>query len=177
MIRYENDVIEYLRLPSVPKKNWDGRSSFKDGVAVVKMLDGSEAYAVATFDEERDAKPNIKKVFSIEPFSDITAIYVVPSYMDNDVESFDVDDESKAAAQRLVEEAKALEEVNETVVDESANGNEYYFDTIHNDEEARAFIKAHMKRNKQKGRVPEDHEAILMRLGVIYSNVNRKKVK
>ena len=56
MIQFEKEVLGYLNIPSVPLKKFDGKS-FKDGVAVVELRSGSEAYAVATFDEENDKEP------------------------------------------------------------------------------------------------------------------------
>ena len=176
MILYEKDILEYLNLPSIPKKAWNGTSSFKEGVAVVDLNYGGQAYAVATFDAEKDTKPHIKKVFSMDWFTDIAAIYVVPSYMDDNVDEMDLDSESKKKAQQILDEAKEVENEGVEVEDElSKPKNEYYFDVIHNDEEARAFIQNYNSRNRIKGRIPTTHESIVMRLAVIYSEQNKKK--
>lgn len=173
MIKYEKEIIEWLNLPSIPKKKWDGKTGFRDGVAVIKHNMGSESYAVATFEPERDEMPRIKKVFGLEPYFEIGDIFVVPAYMNEDVESFDLDDESKKAAQRLIEEAHELEMegVEEKKVEMPKN--EYFFDNIHNDEEAIAFIKSWNKSNRIKGRIPTDHETILMKLSVMWADAQK----
>ena len=53
------------------------------------------------------------------------------------------------------------------------NDNPYFFDFIHNDDEAIAFIESWNKKNKIHGNVPKKHETILMRLAVIYSESNK----
>lgn len=172
MIKYEKEIIEWLNLPSIPKKKWDGKTGFRDGVAVIKHNMGEESYAVATFDPESDKEPRIKKVFGLEPYFEIGDIFVVPAYMNEDVESFDLDDESKKAAQRLIEEAHELENDGaEMEVDMPKN--EYFFSNIRNDEEAVAFIKAYNKNNRIKTRIPADHETILMKLSVMWADANR----
>lgn len=173
MIRNEKEVCEYLCIPSVPKKKWDGKKSFKNGVAVTELVGSGQAYAVATFDAERDKEPRIKHTFNIEPFSNIGDIYVVPSYMDTDVDVMDFDDVSKRAAKVLVEEAKELEEGD----GEEKNplpANEYFFDHIHNDEEAAAYIKSYNKANKIRARIPKTHDELVMRLSVIWSESKQK---
>ena len=106
-IYFEREVCEYLGIPSIPKRVWDGKSSFRDGVAVVELCDGSEAYAVATFDADSDASPTVKKVFTLERFLGVREVYVVPPYMDGDVQSFDLSDEDKRKAQAILDEAKS----------------------------------------------------------------------
>lgn len=177
MINYENLVCRELNIPSIPKKKWDGEKSFKSGVAVLEMQDCRKVYAIATFDNENDKEPRIIKVFTLEQFSNISDIFVVPDYMDNDVENMDLDDESKAAAQAMLEEAKELE--NESTKNKAKDlpKNEYFFDHITNDEQAAAYIKDYNKRNKIKGRVPNTHDGLVMRLSVIYSETNNKKKK
>lgn len=178
MIYKEREVLDYLNIPSVPRKAWDGRSSFKDGVAVLKTDRDEEYYGVATFDAESDLKPRIKKVFSLVPFSSVGNIYVVPSYMDDDVASFDLaDEESRKAAERILEEAKEMEmegvKREEFQIPEK---NEYIFDFITNDEEGVAFIRQYNKQKGiNKGRVPQQHDSIIMRLAAIYAEQHDKK--
>ena len=40
MIQKEQEVCRYLSIPNIPKKKWDGKSSFKFGVAVTELLGG-----------------------------------------------------------------------------------------------------------------------------------------
>lgn len=178
MVEYEKEVVAYLNLPSLPKKEWNQQDSFKDGVAVVSLSLGRLAYAVCTFDKETDKEPRIKKVFGIEPFTSIEKVFVVPSYMDNDTSDADLDAESKKRAEQLAEEAKELE--NQGTVDEAIEDAnklpEWIFDEIHNKDEAIAWLKQYNIRNKiKKGKVPTNEETIKMRLYNIYmSNKNRK---
>ena len=174
MIQFKREIIDYLRLPNIPLKEWDGKSSFKNCVAVVSLSTGYEAYAVASFDAEKDEKPRIVKVFSQEPFSTSTKVFIVPQYMDvEDIKNADLDDESKERAEELAKEAKEIEDegVEEEVKEPE---NEYYFDHIKDDEAAAAYIAAYNKANKIGGRVPKTHEGLVMRLSVIYAETNKK---
>ena len=176
MIKFESEILDWLNLPSIPKKKWDGKTSFKVGVAVIELQYGAQAYAVATFDSDSDSEPRVKKVFSLEQFIKVSKIFVVPSYMDEDIEKMDLDEQSKQAAQSLLDEAHELE--NEGIEEKiEMPKNEYFFDTIHNDEEAMAFIKSYNKANRIKGRIPRDHETIVMKLSVIWSNLQNKNNK
>ena len=174
MVHFEKELLDYLHLPSVPKKEWNRKTSFKDGVAIVKLSIGDEAYAVCTFNAEIDSTPRIKKVFSQVAFSTIEKVFVVPNYMDiRDIQSADLDEQSKQAAKRLAEEAQDLEDVSND--DEiKLPENEYIFDHIHNDEEAIAFITAYNRDNNIRGSIPTKHDTILMRLSVIYSDLQKK---
>lgn len=178
-IQFEALVIDYLKLPSIPKKEWDGKSSFKDGVAVIKMLQDRTGYAVATFDAEKDSEPRIKKTFSLEPFSEVLKIFVVPAYMDTQETSiirFDVDNESKEAALRLAQEADELENegTESDTMKEMKELPEWVFDNIHNLEEAQAFIKRYNSQNKIKGKLPSNEDTVKCRLLAIYNEMNNK---
>ena len=56
MIEFEKEVVSYLNIPNIPKKEWNGKDSFQDGVAVLNLSSGQQAYAVCTFDKETDKK-------------------------------------------------------------------------------------------------------------------------
>lgn len=178
MIEFEKEVIAYLNLPSIPRKEWNQIDSFQSGVAVVNMSLGRQAYAVCTFNKDEDKEPRIKKVFGIEPFTGIEKVFVVPSYMDNDTSDADLDAESKKRAEQLAAEAQELE--NNGVVDEAVKEAdklpEWIFDEIHNMSEAQAWLKQYNIRNGiRKGKIPTNEETIKMRLYNIYmSNKNRK---
>lgn len=174
MVNFEQEILAYLSLPSIPKKEWDKESAFDKGVAVVELQTGSEGYAVATFNPEKgDTKPRVTKVFGSEPFGDIRCVYVVPDYMETNMENADLDDASKAKAEEIINEGNEIAN-NETETVTSPNPeNEYSFDFIHNDEEAIAYIEAYNKKNKISGRVPQKHDAIVMRLAVIYADENK----
>lgn len=178
MVEFEKEIIKYLNLPSIPKRVWDGLSSFQNGVAVVNMSLDRQAYAVCTFNKDEDKEPRIKKVFGIEPFTGIEKVFVVPSYMDNNTTDVDLDAESKKRAEQLAAEAQELE--NNGVVDEAVQEAdklpEWIFDEIHNMSEAQAWLKQYNIRNGiRKGKIPTSEETIKMRLYNIYmSNKNRK---
>jgi len=178
MIEFEKEVIAYLNIPSIPRKEWNQIDSFQSGVAVVNMSLGRQAYAVCTFNKDEDKEPRIKKVFGIEPFTGIEKVFVVPSYMDNDTTEVDLDAESKKRAEQLAAEAQELE--NNGVVDEAVKEAdklpEWIFDEIHNMSEAQAWLKQYNIRNGiRKGKIPTSEETIKMRLYNIYmSNKNRK---
>ena len=111
MISFEKEVCSYLNIPSLPKKEWDGKSSFKNAVATIKLGGSRLAYAVASYDEAKDDAPRVVKSFMTEPFYGIDKIFVVPSYMDNDVDNMDLDEQSKKAAEDLKKEADELESI------------------------------------------------------------------
>lgn len=173
MIQFEQEIISYLSLPSIPKKEWDGKTGFKSACAVVRTMTDCEAYAVATFVPDIDETPRITKVFGYESFTEILHIYPVPEYMNDKVETFDVDEESKKNAERLVDEAN---EITDAGVDEIKEPeNEYFFDNITNDEEAAAFIASFNKSNKIKhAKVPKTHDGLVMRLAAIHSEMQKK---
>lgn len=174
MVNFEKEVLAYLNLPSIPKKEWDGKSAFENGVAVVALRTGHTAYTVASFNPELgDTKPRIKKVFSSEPFIDVLRVYLVPNYMETDMTGADLDAESMKKAQEIINEAKEIEDEGTELETPTMPENEYLFDFIHNDEEAIAYIEAYNKKNKIFGRVPKKHDAILMRLSVIYADENK----
>ena len=173
-ILFENDVCEYLKIPSVPKKEFDGKTSFKDGVAVIKLSTGDLAYATCTFNAETDKEPRIKKVFTQVMFTCVERVFVVPTYMNTgDIESADLDEQSKEAAQRLADEANELTNIGEKDEIELPK-NEWVFDEIHNKEEAIAWIKSYNQTNKIRGRVPEDEETLKLRLLAIQSELKNK---
>lgn len=176
MIQFEKEIINYLNLPGIPKRVWDGLSSFDDGVAVVNLTLGNQAYAVCAFNSETDREPRIKKVFAEERFSGIDKIFVVPSYMNTkDIENADLDEQSKEAAERLAKETEELAETPENEEKVEMPKNEYFFDHIHNDEEAIAFITAYNRDNNIRGAVPSKHETLVMRLGVIFNDMKKKQ--
>ena len=176
MISFEKEVCSYLNIPSLPKKEWDGKSSFKNAVATIKLGGSRLAYAVASYDEAKDDAPRVVKSFMTEPFYGIDKIFVVPSYMDTDVDNMDLDEQSKKAAEDLKKEADELENqgADETM---EVPKNEYCFDHIHNDEEAIAFIEAYNRENNIKGAIPKKHESIIARLTVIYAESLKKAPK
>lgn len=176
MISFEKEVCSYLNIPSLPKKEWDGKSSFKNAVATIKLGCSRLAYAVASYDEAKDDAPRVVKSFMTEPFYGIDKIFVVPSYMDTDVDNMDLDEQSKKAAEDLKKEADELENqgADETM---EVPENEYCFDHIHNDEEAIAFIEAYNRENNIKGAIPKKHESIIARLTVIYAESLKKAPK
>jgi hypothetical protein len=176
MIEFEKEVIDYLNLPSLPKREWDGKSTFQDGVAIVNLSLGRQAYAVCTFNNDTDKTPRIKKVFGVEPFSGIEKVFVVPSYMDNDTTDADLDVESKKRAEQLANEARELE--NQGTVDEAVEAAnklpEWIFPEIQNREQAIAYIKSYRRINRIKGKIPDNDETLKSCLYAIYKNVVKR---
>ena len=178
----EQEVINYLNLPSLPKKQWDGKTSFKSGIGVAIGHDDSESFVILSFDSETDSEPRVTKVFSLVPFSriDKTRILIVPSYMETNVDEMDLDEQSKKAAQSVINEATELE--NEGVqqikvnVGEEGEG-EYFFKEITNDTEAQAYIRAYNKKHNLRTSIPTTHEDIVTRLAVMWKDADRKKQK
>lgn len=179
MIQFEKEVIKALGLPSIPKKEWDGKSSFDKGVAVLKMRDEREAYGVCSFDSQTDKSPRIVKVFGIEPFTEIAKVLVVPSYMtsEDEVKDMDLDEQSKNKVEQILSEANELE--NEGVksdVPAMDDLPEWVFDNIHDRKEAEAFLRRYNSINKIKGKLPQSEETLKLRLYSIYVE-QQKKIK
>ena len=174
MVHNENDVCRHLNIPSIPKKEWDGKKHFKFGVGVTQLTSGLESYAVVRYNEN-DKRPTVIKTFAQEPFTGFTKIYPIPQYLEQtDYEELDLDETSKERMKLLDDEAKEME--NENVVEElKLPKHEYYFKHINNDDEAKAFIKSYNKQHKLNARVPKDHQGLIMRLSVIWAEENDKK--
>lgn len=177
-ILFKQEILSHLELPSIPsdKYKWDGKTSFKFGIAITTLAMERKAYAVCTFDSEKDDAPRVTKTFAQEPFYEIGDIYVVPSFMDMDVDNMDLDEESKRAAERLAQEAKELSETkeDEELMQEIHGLPEWVFPNIHNVEEARAFIQSWNASNKIKGKIPKNEETLKLRLLTIYQEQNKK---
>ena len=177
MIQFEQEVIKALGLPSIPKKEWDGKSSFDKGVAVLKMRDEREAYGVCSFDAQADKSPRVVRVFGIEPFIGVGKVFVVPSYMtsEEEIKDMDLDEQSKKKVEQILGEAKELE--NEGVksdVPSMEDLPEWIFPEIENREQALAWLKNFQSRNKHKGRIPTTDENIKLRLYSIYVEQQKK---
>lgn len=175
MIEFENEILGYLNLPSLPKKEWNGKSSFARGVAIVNQKSGRQAFAVASFDAENDKEVRIRKAFGYEPFTSIDKVFVVPDYMENDnIADADLDEQSKQKAMELAAEAQEIE--NEGVDDNTMHvTSEWVFPEIENKEQAIAWLQAYNAKNKIKGRVPQKEDVLKMRLYSIYTEQQKKK--
>ena len=178
MIKFEKEVCDYLRIPSIPKKEWNKRDSFKKGVAVVKLAVSGTGYAVCTYDEDFDKEPRIIKSFASDPFYAIENVFVVPNYMntsEKDISEMDLDDESKKKAEQLVQEAQELTATSEEnkEIEEMQQLPEWIFPEITNVEEARAWLQSWNSKNKVRGKIPTNEETIKMRLLNIYSQMKK----
>ena len=174
-VLFEKEICAFLSLPSIPKKEWDKKSAFKRGVAVVNTYSG-QSYAVASFNPEKDSSVRIVKVFGGEMFDKIEKVFVVPAYMNKDTKNFDLDVESKKNAEALVREAEEIENEGTSLavpnIDELP---EWVFEEIKSREEADAWLRAYNKRNKIRGDLPKKDETIKLRLYAIYTEMNKKK--
>lgn len=178
-IEFEKEVVDYLALPSIPKREWDGKTPFEHGVAVISLTGGREAYAACTFDE-KTTNVRITKVFSLEPFKEIKKVFVVPTYMLNidvdDVTMMDLEEGAQKMVTQLLNEAKEIE--NDGIDSETPNIEdltEWIFPEINSKEEAQAWLRQYNKRNKIKGALPKSAENIKLRLYSIYTEMNNTK--
>lgn len=173
---FEKEIIRYLDLPNIPKKEWDGKSSFSKGVALLSLRDEREAYAVASFDSDVDKTPNIVKVFGIEPFVNIKKVFIVPAYMttEDEIKDMDLDEQSKKKVESVLKEAREIE--NEGTKDENPMENlpEWIFPEIENREQALAWLRRYNSMNKIKGKLPQSDDTIKLRLYSIYTEMQNK---
>lgn len=171
IIEYEKEILEYLNIPSIPKKMWDGVKPFKNACGIVETRTGAKMYAVFEFSESANTAM-VKKVFCEEPITSIGEIYPVPDYMDvKNVETWDLDEKSKVSANMLIEEAAELE--NAKTEQEEKVANEWFFDEIHNIDEARAWVASYRKTNKMRGAAIKEEDALKNFLYVIHKNQKR----
>lgn len=168
--KFLKEICEFLKIPKIPQKEWDGKSSFESGVAVIGGIYGGEDYAVCAFDKNIDKEVRIIKVWGSQPFNKITTIYPVPSYMDDDITKMDFkDEESKEAMDALLSEKKEL--IDRDVDKPIDNKCEWGYDFIHNKQEAVAFLKT----KKIKGAIPTKEEVLKMKLKALYRSEQKKK--
>lgn len=180
MIHYEKEIINYLGLPSIPKREHDGKTPFDKGVAVVELYGGAQAYAACTFNPDKgDTEPTITRVFGLEPFHDIVKVYIVPEYMTNveEIGNMDLDAKSKKKAKILLDEAADVENggVKQDDMDNIDKLSEWVFPEIGSKEQAVAWIKRYNSVNHIKGRIPTTEENIKLRLYAIYSEIGKKQ--
>lgn len=178
MIQFEKEVLGYLNIPSIPKKEFDGKTAFSKGVAVVETIGKQEAFAIASFNPDNgDKEPKIVKVFGIEPFRKINKIFIVPSYMntEEEIKDMDLDEQSKKKVQQVLDEAKEIE--NEGTKDENPMEKlpEWIFPEIENREQALAWLRRYNSVNKVKGKLPQSDETIKLRLYSIYTELQKKQ--
>ena len=165
---HEREILDFLQIPKIPKKEWDGTKEFKNGVGIAKTISGVETYVVVCCDEQG---LKIKKVFDTEPIVGVGKVFVVPDYMDmKNIENWDLDDESKKAAVSLANEAIEMES---SVEEKEENLPEWYFDEIHDIDEARAWVSQYRKKRKMRGTMPKTEEALKNFLYVCYKNKKR----
>lgn len=178
MIQYTKEILQHLSIPSIPVREWDGKTSFKQGVAVTTLAFEQKAYAVCTYDCEKDEFPRIIKTFAREPFFDIEKIFVIPAFMNTDVETMDLDDESKKAADLLAQEVNEMtqqETQEEKEINEMQQLSEWIFPEIENSEQARAWIQAWNNKNHiKRGKIPTNEETLKLRLLAIWNEINKK---
>jgi hypothetical protein len=178
MILHEKEILEFLNIPSIPKKEWDGQKTFAKGVAIVKTRDGGEAYAACSFNDISKKEPTITKVFGIIQFTSIEKVFVCPDYMANveDIKEMDLDEESKRNAETLLKEAEEIEK--EDAVEENDNIEnlpEWIFPEISNKQQAEAWLQRYNQKNGiKKGKIPQNEETIKLRLYSIYTQNKNK---
>ena len=190
MIQFEKEVLAYLNIPSIPKKEFDGKTAVTKGVAIIENIYEQEAYAVASFNPENgETEPKIVKVFGVEPFCKVNRIFVVPSYMASaeDVDDMDLDEQTEQEQAIVIAEAEAKKKAAEVLKEATEMENEgvepenpidelpeWIFEEIHSKQEAVAWLKNFQSRNKQKGRIPTTDENIKLRLYSIYCELQNK---
>ena len=98
--------------------------------------------------------------------------------MDTDVTNMDLDEESKEAALRMVQEGDEIiqEDTSDDDMSEMERLPEWVFPEITNKEEAKAWLQQYNSSNRIKGRIPNNDETLKLRLmNIYYANKDKKK--
>lgn len=166
-------VCKSLGIPDIPKKKWDGESSFDKAVCSLECIDMSICYGICSYDKEVDDTVKINQVFFSYPFVKIVDIFPLPSYMDDNIDEMEFDDEeSHNAISQLLDEKAEI--INQGLEAEPIEEYEWGFPFIANKEQAIAYMKELNKNDKKKGAVPTKDEVLKAALRVRY-NMDKKK--
>lgn len=168
MIKNEKQVIDFIKCP-IPKKQWDKKSSFTTGVALVKRITGEVDYAVCSFNSEIDENIKIIKDFGLVPFVEIVNVFPIPEYMEDNISDMDLDEGSKEAMEQLLQEKQDV--VDKDVKKEKVVTYEWGYDFIQNKQEAIAFLKT----KQIKGRIPVNEDVLKAKLREMYHSQQKKK--
>jgi hypothetical protein len=134
------ECLIYLQIPSLPKKEWDGESEFNKGIGLVERISKKQDYVICRYIPEKDMCVRVIKDFSGEPFLKVLECYPMPDYADVEIDSMQLDEQSKAAMEMLIEERN--EKISEDVQDEDEKLPDWIFPFINNKEEAVAYLKS-----------------------------------
>lgn len=169
-IRFKKEICQTLGIPSIPKKEWDKKTSFDNGVAVIRRITDKEDYAICSFNSEMDDYIRIVKDFGFEPFKEIVTVYPIPPYMEDNINDMDFDDESsKEAMEELLQKKKEI--VNEGIDKPKVETYEWGYPFIKEKREAIAFLK----KQNLKGRIPTNDEVLKAKLRAMYRNEQKTK--
>ncbi|MFA6875683.1 MAG: hypothetical protein WCQ87_03515 [Parabacteroides sp.] len=159
----KREVCEFLKVPTIPKQKWDGKSDFDYGIAIVKRVTGDEELAVCSMKKNISDKVRIIKDFGTIPFTDIIDVYPIPPYMEDDIDNMDFTDEaSKEAMEALLQEKRGLIDQGIDKPDEKVY--EWGYPAIGNKKEAIAFLKS----KSLRGKLPTNDAALKSKLRVMY---------
>jgi len=166
----EKQVCEYLGIPSIPiKAKWDGKSPFTRGVAVIHRITDVYDYACCAFNPETDDSVNIVKDFGDVPFNQITEVYPLAAWMEDNIQGMDLSDSSKEAMEALLQEKR--EKIKDGTEEPKKKEYEWGYEFIHDKKEALAFLKT----KNIKGKMPAKEEVIKAKLRVMYREENKQK--
>jgi len=166
---FYDETIDMLRIPSIPKKEWDGKSPFDRGIAQITTMFGSREYAICSFNPERDDKPRIVKIFGGLRFTSVDKIWPIPDYMDDDIRKMEfADEESRTSMSVMLQEKEQM--VNANAKDEDGGG-EWGYPIIHTTKQAVAYLKA----KHPKDGIPSDPEVLKAKLKAMYNAERHNK--
>lgn len=167
-IKFEKEICAMLEIPCCPKKEWDNKTPFERGVALLRDITGTEMYAVCTYNPEIYKKVRITKVFGSIPFSEILSVYPIPAYMEDDITKMDLDESSKEAMEDLLREKAEI--TNKDVEVPNKEIYEWGYSFITNKQEAIAFLKT----KNVRGKIPTNEEVLKAKLKVMFNKENNK---
>lgn len=169
----KKEVCKTLGIPDIPKKKWDGESSFDKAACTIECIDGSTHYGICSYNKDTDSNIKITNVFNTIPFVKVIDVYPLPLYMDDNVDEMEFDDdESYNYVNQLLEEKEEI--INKGVEPSPIEEFEWGYPFIANKEQAMAYMKELYKKDKKKGAIPTKDEVLKSALRVRYNMEKHK---
>lgn len=166
---FYDETIDLLRIPSIPKKEWDGKTPFDRGMAQITTMLGSKEYAVCSFDPKKGDTLRVVKRFGGLQFTAVDKVWPVPDYMDDDIGKMEFDNEESMTSMSVILQEK--EQMVNADADDEDEGGEWGYPIIHTMKQAVAYLRA----KRPKDGIPSDPEVLKAKLKAMYNAERNNK--